>query len=66
MAANGVWTYTLDQTNHAVQALNVGAANGVNDAAIISGTASGSAVEASGVANAALGAPTATGILTDT
>ena len=40
--------------------------NGVNDAAIISGTATGSAVEAGGVANATPGTPTATGTLTDT
>jgi len=40
--------------------------NGVNDAAIISGTATGSAVEAGGVANAMPGTPTATGTLTDT
>ena len=40
--------------------------NGVNDAAIISGTATGSAVEAGGIANAAPGTPTATGTLTDT
>jgi VCBS repeat-containing protein len=40
--------------------------NGVNDAAIISGTTTGSAVEAGGVANATPGTPTATGTLTDT
>src|SRR5207248_8679073 len=40
--------------------------NGVNDAAIISGTAAGSVIEAGGIANAAPGAPTATGTLTDT
>ena len=40
--------------------------NGTNDAAIISGTAAGSVIEAGGVANAALGTPTATGTLTDT
>jgi VCBS repeat-containing protein len=40
--------------------------NGVHDAAIISGTATGSVVEAGGVANAVPGVPTATGRLTDT
>jgi VCBS repeat-containing protein len=40
--------------------------DGVNDAAIISGTAAGTAVEAGGVANATAHAPTATGTLTDT
>ena len=40
--------------------------NGVNDAAIISGTVTGSAVEAGGVANATPDTPTATGKLTDT
>jgi VCBS repeat-containing protein len=54
-----------DGTLAADQAFTI-AINGVNDAAIISGVATGSAVEASGVANAALGTPTATGILTDT
>jgi VCBS repeat-containing protein len=41
------------------------AINGTNDAAIISGITTGSAIEAGGVANATLGA-TATGTLTDT
>ena len=40
--------------------------HGANDAAIISGTAAGSVIEAGGVANAAPGTPTATGTLTDT
>jgi VCBS repeat-containing protein len=40
--------------------------NGVNDAAIISGTTAGAVVEAGGVANAAPATPTATGTLTDT
>src|SRR4029079_7138167 len=68
----GVWTYTLDNTNPAVQALNVGQTltdtltaiaidgtqqvvtitiEGANDAAVISGTTSGSVTEAGGVAN---------------
>ena len=67
MTADGVWTYTLDNTNCAVQALNVcdtltdtftvttidGTAqvvtvtiHGTNDAAIISGTTTGSVIEA--------------------
>src|SRR5947208_2929523 len=87
MTAGGVWTYTLDNTKAAVQALNSGATltdtftvttgdgtshpvtvtiNGTNDAAVISGTASGSVVEAGGVANGTPGTPTATGTLTDT
>lgn len=41
------------------------AINGTNDAAIISGTATGSAIEAGGVGNATPGTPTATGTLTD-
>nr|NUR37597.1 hypothetical protein [Sphingomonas sp.] len=40
--------------------------NGVNDAAFISGTATGSIVEAAGIANAAPGMPIATGTLSDT
>jgi len=40
--------------------------NGVNDAAIISGTIAGSVIEAGGVANAAPATPTATGMLSDT
>ena len=87
MTAAGVWTYTLNNANSAVQALNVGdtltdtftvttvdgtpqvvtiTINGTNDAAIISGTTTGSVIEAGGVANAVLGTPTATGTLTDT
>ncbi|WP_247552376.1 VCBS domain-containing protein [Bradyrhizobium sp. 138] len=40
--------------------------NGVNDAAIISGTTSGSTFEAGGIANGTPGTPIATGTLTDT
>ena len=82
-----MWSYTLDNTNGAVEALNVGDAltdtftvktddgtpqlvtvtvNGTNDAAVISGTSSGTVVEAGGVANGTPGTPTATGTLTDT
>ena len=39
--------------------------DGVNDAAIISGTTAGSAIEAGGVANAVPDTPTVTGTLTD-
>ncbi|MDE5447199.1 hypothetical protein GWG65_39025 [Bradyrhizobium sp. CSA207] len=39
--------------------------NGSNDGAVISGTASGSVIEAGGVANGTPGMPTATGTLTD-
>jgi VCBS repeat-containing protein len=42
------------------------AINGANDAAVISGATSGTAIEAGGVANAAQGTPSATGTLTDT
>jgi len=87
MTAAGVWTYTLDDTNSAVQALNAGntltdsftvttvdgtaqvvtvTINGSNDAAIISGTTTGSVVEIRGVVNATPGTQTATGTLTDT
>ena len=40
--------------------------NGTNDAAVISGTITGSVTEAGGVANGTPGTPTATGTLTDT
>ena len=86
ITAAGVWTYTLNNANNAVQALNAGDTltdtftvttidgtaqvvtiiiTGTNDAAIISGTTTGLVVEAGGVANAAPGAPTATGTLTN-
>jgi len=86
ITAAGVWIYTLNNANSAVQALNAGdtltdtftvttidgtaqvvtiTITGANDAAVISGTTTGSVVEAGGVANAAPGAPTATGTLTD-
>ena len=40
--------------------------NGANDAAVISGTTSGTVIEAGGVNNGTPGTPTATGTLTDT
>ena len=70
MAAGGTWTYTLNNNNAAVQALNVGGMltdtftvhtqdgtaqqvtvtiNGANDAAVVSGTATGAVTEAGGV-----------------
>ena len=87
VTAGGVWTYTLDNSNPTVQALNVGETltdtltaiaidgtaqlvtitiNGANDAAVITGAASGSVTEAGGVANGTPGTPTATGDLNST
>ena len=87
LTAAGVWTYTLDNNNAAVQALNVGQTltdtftattvdgtaqlvtitiDGANDAAVISGTVTGSVTEAGGVANGTPGTPTATGDLNST
>jgi VCBS repeat-containing protein len=84
MTTDGVWTYTLDNTNGKVQALNVCdrltdcftvttidgtpqvvtiTINGANDAAVISGTATGSVTEAGACT---YGTPIATGTLTDT
>ncbi|MBO4222127.1 VCBS domain-containing protein [Bradyrhizobium neotropicale] len=84
MTAAGVWTYTLDNANGAVQALNVcdhltdsftvtsidGTAqvvtitiHGTNDAAVVSGTTTGTVTEAGCDTP---GTPTATGTLTDT
>jgi VCBS repeat-containing protein len=85
ITADGVWTYTLDNSNPAVQALNVGGKlidtftvttidgtpqvvtitiDGTNDAAIISGTTTGSVTEPS--RKDCGPEPTATGTLTDT
>ena len=87
LTAAGVWAYTLDNGNAAVQALNVGQTltdsftaftvdgtaqlvtitiNGANDAAAITGTATGTVVEAGGVANGAPGIPFAAGNLNST
>ena len=84
MTAAGVWVYTLDDSNHAVQALNACdtltdtftvttidgtpqvvtiTIDGTNDAAVISGTNTGSVTEAGGDD---YGTPHATGTLTDT
>ena len=85
LTAAGVWTYTLDNSNATVQALNAGQTltdsftaftvdgtaqlvtitiNGANDAAVITGTAAGTVIEAGGVNNGTPGIPTATGDLT--
>jgi VCBS repeat-containing protein len=85
ITATGVWTYTLNNNNPAVQALNVGGKltdsftvtsidgtpqvvtitiDGTNDAAIISGTTSGSVTEPERPECSP--DPTATGTLTDT
>src|SRR6266702_2466578 len=87
ITAAGVWTYTVNDADSAVQALNVGdtltdtftvttvdgtakvvtvTIHGSNDAAIISGVATGSALTSDGDAGGPLGTPTATGMLTDT
>ena len=84
MTKAGAWTYTLDNANSVVQALNVGdtltdtftvttidgtpkvvtvTIHGANDAAIISGTTTGSVIEAGCARH---DTPTATGTLTDT
>src|SRR3569832_71307 len=84
VSATGVWAYTVDNTNAAVQALNVGQTltdtfkvvttdgtvqlitvtiQGSNDAAVITGTSTGTLVEAGGVSNGAAGTPTASGDL---
>ena len=66
---NGVANFTYTTTDGtatsapATVTVNVAA---VNDAAIISGTSTGTVIEASGTSNAILGTPTATGTLTDT
>ena len=82
--ASGAWSYTLDDDNLDVQALNTGGTlhelvtvttadgteqvidvtiNGANDAAVITGTATNSVTEASGVANGTPGDATASGDL---
>ena len=87
LTAAGIWIYTLDNSNAAVQALNAGQTltdtftastvdgteqlvtitiNGTNDAAVITGTATGAVTEAGGVNNGSLGTPTATGNLNST
>ncbi|MCW2573892.1 MAG: hypothetical protein JWO88_3950, partial [Frankiales bacterium] len=88
VTAAGIWTYTLDNANATVQALNTTSTpltdsfnvlsadgisqlvsitiNGSNDAAVITGTSTGTVVEAGGVANSIPGTPTATGDLLST
>ena len=84
MTTAGVWTYTVNDANSTVQALNVGdhltdsftvttvdgtpqvvtvTINGANDAAVISGTTTGSVTEDGGTR---CDPPTATGTLTAT
>ena len=85
--AAGVWTYTLDNSNAVVQALNGSAtltdsftaltADGTaqlvtvtiaaqNDAAVITGDATGAVTEAGGINNSTPGTPTDTGDLNST
>ena len=87
LTADGVWTYALDNSNAAVQALNAGQTltdtftavtvgntaqvvtitiDGANDAAVITGTATGAVTEAGGFNNGTPGIPTATGNLDST
>jgi VCBS repeat-containing protein len=84
IGTDGAWSYTLDDGNGDVQALNAGdtlhelvtvatadgttqvvdvTIEGANDAAVITGTATGSVTEKSGVANGTAGVATASGDL---
>src|SRR5207302_13741 len=56
-------TFTVTTIDGTAQQVTV-TIHGTNDAAVISGTSSGSVTEAGGVANAIAGTPTATGTLT--
>ncbi|MEH2476841.1 VCBS repeat-containing protein [Nitrobacteraceae bacterium AZCC 2146] len=58
-------TFTVHTVDGTAQVVTV-TINGTNDAAVISGTAIGSVIEAGGVGNAIAGSLTATGTLTDT
>src|SRR5205823_5804818 len=58
-------SFTVLTTDNTAQVVTV-TINGSNDAAVISGTLTGTVIEAGGVANATPGTPTATGTLTDT
>ena len=87
LTAAGVWTYTLDNSNAAVQELNLGETltdsftattvdgtaqvvtitiNGANDAAVITGVATGSVTEAGQVGGGLPGVPVAVGNLDST
>ena len=87
LTATGVWTYTLDDTNTTVQALNGAATltdtftaltedgtsqlvtvtiHAQNDAAVITGTATGDVTEAGGIDNGTPGTHTASADLDDT
>src|SRR2546427_532817 len=58
-------TFTVTTVDGTQQLVTI-TINGVNDAAVNSGTSSGSVTEAGGVANGTPGIPTASGTLTDT
>src|SRR5205085_18653 len=58
-------TFTVTTVDGTAQVVTV-TINGSNDAAVISGTATGSVTEAGGVSNGTAGTPTASGTLTDT
>jgi VCBS repeat-containing protein len=58
-------TFTVTSIDGASQVVTV-TINGSNDAAVISGSTTGSVIEAGGVANGTAGTPTATGTLTST
>ena len=66
-AVEETFTYRITDSanNHSTATLKI-TLNPVNDAAVISGTATGAVTEAGGVANATAGTPTATGTLTST
>jgi VCBS repeat-containing protein len=82
LAADGSYTFTPNQGYNGADGFNITVSDGhggtttavvtvnvtstVNQPAVISGTTSGSVIEAGGVANSIPGAPTATGTLTDT
>ena len=64
--AHDVFNYTVsDGALSSISNLNI-TVTGTNDAAIISGTSTGTVVEAGGLVSALVGTPTASGILTDT
>ncbi|WP_271585306.1 VCBS domain-containing protein [Bradyrhizobium sp. CCBAU 45389] len=57
-------SFTVTSADGTAQTVTI-TINGSNDGAVISGTTSGSVIEAGGVANGTPGTPTATGTLTD-
>ncbi|UFZ08664.1 VCBS domain-containing protein [Bradyrhizobium ontarionense] len=58
-------TFTVTTIDGTAQVVTV-TINGANDTAVVSGTISGSVIEAGGINNGTPGTPTATGTLTDT